>query len=101
MLERIGTAVAILTDWRRRGSNPRERLDGTGFSLEKKDTVDHHIILITRHLGNRDYQGTCSSKQKLYSTIGKALDCIYKNENSVIVNCIHSIFQQCMSFFLS
>lgn len=34
MLERVGTAVAILTGWRHSGSHPRERMDGTRFSLE-------------------------------------------------------------------
>lgn len=53
MLERIGTAVAILTDWRRRGSNPRQRLDGTWFSLERKEYYDYHIILITKNLRYR------------------------------------------------
>lgn len=49
MLERIGTAVAILTDWRRRGSIPRQRLDGTRFGLEREECCCkyHHTLLIT------------------------------------------------------
>lgn len=37
MLERVGTAVAILTGRRHSGSHPREWLDGTRFSLERKN----------------------------------------------------------------
>ncbi len=42
MLERVGTAAAILTGWRPSGSHPRERLDGTRFSLEiERNKIDN------------------------------------------------------------
>lgn len=52
MLERVGTAVAILTGWRHSGSHPREWLDGTRFSLERErnETTVNPTI---HHLGSK------------------------------------------------